>query len=158
MDVFMYQWFRVSASVALLLGSTMMADARGGMAGVHGGSPTVHHSGAERLTEARRSKLGSHVRQQAFASAGVAYGYGLPVNGTGYDPEQAISPSEGADRPEPLPYIYNRALQLTCIRPRLIVLGRPAHESHLPRVVYGTPLPCGFRGVLGSSQLHARHG
>ncbi len=120
---------------------------RGGMVTLHGGSAAVHRSDTARRTEARRSELGAHARQQAFASAGAAYGYGLPSNDTGFDPEQGALPLEDKARPEPLPYVYTRPPQLSCFRPRLIVLGKPAHEPHLPRVVYGAPLPCGFHGV-----------
>jgi hypothetical protein len=33
-----------------------------------------------------------------------------------------------------------------CFRPRQIWVGRIPKLTHLPRVVYGAPLPCGYRG------------
>jgi len=41
---------------------------------------------------------------------------------------------------------YRKPPQLTCFRPSLIVIGRKETKPALPRVTYGAPLPCGYRG------------
>jgi hypothetical protein len=48
---------------------------------------------------------------------------------------QAFAPARGWHQP-----------QLTCFRPRLIVLSRHGKKHNLPRVTYGGSLPCGYRG------------
>jgi len=92
---------------------------------------------ASRLRPARR----------AFAGAGPVYGFaGYP---DGYAGDYGPAETAGAgDRPFPVLFErYERPPQLTCFRPRLITIGiRPVRDAHLPKVVYGGPLPCGFKG------------
>jgi len=55
-----------------------------------------------------------------------------------YEPERPLTVAP------PMP--FRKPSQLSCIRPRVIVLGRRDNRHKLPHVVYGSPLPCGYRG------------
>jgi hypothetical protein len=99
-------------------------------------------------TEALRQTQDARRFGQGYGNGEGGFGYGVPgvyPEQAGYDPRSV--PPEGF-----APQYGNgyevRPPQLTCFRPRLIVFGgHPTHAQHLPKVVYGGPLPCGFKGV-----------
>jgi hypothetical protein len=146
----MGQWLRGGAAGVLFLAAIAPADARGsaGAAGFRAANgqvfvrPAVAAKPAERPRSEHAFRLGRH--GWAFAS-GV--GYGMPWGDGSYDPNDPGQVPLDDYPPPPLLYRYGPPPQLTCFRPRLITIGRPVPRSHLPRVVYGGPLPCGYKGV-----------
>jgi hypothetical protein len=145
----MRQWLNAAAATAFFLGTIPLADARGsaGSVGFHAAGGRVSGKPAVAAKPAGMPERPTfrHSRQGwAFAASGI--GYGLPGGDMAdYDPALAVPPPEGFPAP-PLLYPYGRPPQLTCIRPRLIMIGKVAPQAHLPRVVYGGPLPCGYKG------------
>lgn len=157
-EMFMRLWSSILVC-AFTLTQPTAADARGGMfrpmmrpamAAPHGfaGKPFTRPGTGARPVEARNPEQRFRPAREAFAVAGGGFGYlGYPDAYAGdYGAAGAAEPD---DRPPPvLLYRYERPPQLTCFRPRLITIGiRPAHDAHLPKVVYGGPLPCGFKGT-----------
>ncbi len=149
-------WLLASSVLALTLTIPAAADARGvmarpimrpAMAVTHGndGKPAGRPADPSRSIQARNPEQRFRPARQVFAVAGGGYGF------TGYPDEYAgdygAPETAGAEDPQ------LRPPQLTCFRPRLITIGRhPAHDVHLPKVVYGGPLPCGFKEANLSSR------
>jgi hypothetical protein len=153
--VFMRLWLNLLACAASALTIPASAYARGtmvrpimkpAMAAAHGGHGFAGKSMAGRPAEGGNPEQRFHPARQAFAVVGGGYGFaGYPGEYVG---DGVSAEGVGADdRPPPvLLYRYERPPQLSCFRPRLIVIGRhPVLNAHLPRVTYGGPLPCGFK-------------
>ncbi len=158
----MRQWWGIAAAGAVFLAAIVPAEARGG-GGFRGGGGRVFArpavpAVAARVGEAPRQARGfghGFGRPFRFGQNGWAfasgYGYGLPWGDSGYDP--AANPGEPDAQPEGLPppppwlYGYGPVPHHACFKPRLITIGRAPPKSHLPRVVYGSPLPGDCKGV-----------
>jgi hypothetical protein len=113
----------------------------------HGGvsRPSIARPPVARPAVADEARRNGQRRGEAFAFASGAYG--VPFGSDlGYDPTvEALPPPGVFSAPFYRPYV--KPAQLTCIRPRLIIFGHRAPKSQFPHVVYGTSLPCGFKGV-----------
>jgi hypothetical protein len=143
----------MAAAGTLFLSAIQPADARGfaGGAGLRGaGHMAEHPAVAARPGETPKPKrafrFGRH--RWAFAS-GV--GYGLPWGDGSYDPTdagQASVPSGEGYPPPPPPWLYGYGPpHQSCFKPRIITIGKAPPKSHLPRVIYGGPLPCRDEGT-----------
>ncbi len=156
----MRQWLSIAAAGAVFLAAVPPAEARGGMGFRAGGGRVFAHPAipavAARAGEAPRQahafghgfgrpfRFGQH--GWAFASG---IGYGVPWGDGSYDP---ANPGELDAPPERLPpppwlYGYRAPPPKVCFKPRLITIGKAAPKSHLPKVVYGSPLPGDCKGV-----------
>lgn len=170
MGVFMRLWIGIAATaVAIIAADTQPAGARSagfaaGFAGHGGGRVIAHPAAMTRVAMGQRPPRPFHPhpflqRGTAFASA-AGYGYGFdgpppdPYNSSLEPPTDvpaAIGPGQAMDAPAGLPgpawlYGYGLPPRPACFKPRLIMIGKAAPKSHLPKVVYGGPLACGYKG------------
>jgi hypothetical protein len=65
----------------------------------------------------------------------------LPYDDAGGEAGIGLGAELPAGLPPPWLYGYGPPHQ-ACFKPRLITIGKAAPKTHLPRVVYGGPLPC----------------
>ncbi len=142
----MRQWLDAAALRMMLLAASVFAgaaEAAPGAAAGRGFAPGVRPNAAVRPTGsvATHNVGPGHRRPRrslAFATAGL-YGpvWGDMVNGA---PEPDAGPADAAEA-QPPSYGCG-ARPPSCFRPRLITVGRQLKLTpHLPRVVYGRPLP-----------------
>jgi hypothetical protein len=117
--------------------ATAVAMSHGGSAG----GALAHH--ATVASEAAKNEMPKPVHAAARAERdksgffAASSGYLIPGGDAGEAPSESPAMSYEL-RPVP---------QLTCFRPRLIMIGhQPVAKAHLPHVVYGGPLPCGYKG------------
>jgi hypothetical protein len=151
----MRQWLNILAAFSIGLAASGVAPAmaqpgmmmsRPAMAVRGTAARPIRRPGEPVTGNAQKPDHGFYGRP-AFAVAAYGYvgDYGYGVAPAGYD---ALAGAQVPAGGYPPPFVYyQRPPQLTCLRPRLITIGtRPSQTARLPKVVYGGPLPCGFKG------------
>jgi len=102
-------------------------------------SPAMQSSALQQAADAGPTRL----RYPPYPIRAYRYPYLYPVEAYGPAPIIYVQPSITLTLAAPS---FHKARQLSCFRPRVIVLGRPEKQRVLPRVSYGAPLPCRYRG------------